>query len=299
MATGGTTFMPRRQRKPPRAFTGAGGGTGPRPSSGPGATEGLAPPPPLTFNPEIDAKRRAAERGLSDTIENEKTRLHFGHTDLVQALKDLKTSAGRKRQDLGRESQRGLQKLGYQEQDARTSAARANQDFDTQLATIGRQFAQLGQRQREGANAAGVLDQGTQAAAAAARARNQTLAEAPVNTGRQRTNEDLYTTLSRIGGARGEISQDMARSLGRLGEDLHTERHKARQQYGRERFEGKREVGRAKREETFTNSDLLEQEIYSARAEHPGAFAAWSRAHPGAVDAAKGRTAPPKKKGRR
>jgi hypothetical protein len=262
---------------------------GPQPSHKPGSMmSGSTQPPWFSFDPEIESKRRAAQRGLEDTEENVKTKLHFGHTDLVQALKDLKTSATRKRQDLGRESQRGLQKLGFEEADANTRATRANQDFDSQLANIGRQFASLGQRQREGANAAGVLDSGTQAAAGAARARNQGLAEAPVNTARDRTNEDLYTALSRIGGARGAISEDTARSLGRLGEDLHNERHKARQQFGREGFEGKRELGRARREGAVSNVELIEKEIYNARTEHPAVFRNWKKKNPGAVPSSNG-----------
>src|SRR6478609_449048 len=156
MPTRGTTFNPRRRRYPPKAFVG-GGGPVHAGTAGGATSPSLSQPPPLTFNPEIDAKRRAAERGLSDTEENVKTRLHFGHTDLVQALKNIHVGTARHRQDINREAQRGQQKLGFEEQDAKTRAGRANQDFDTQLATIGRQFASLGQRQREGANAAGVL----------------------------------------------------------------------------------------------------------------------------------------------
>jgi hypothetical protein len=286
MLSGGTTFNPRRRRQPPRAFAGVGGGFSAQSSPKPGgaALDSTFPQPPfLTYNPEIEAKRRAAQRGLEDTEENVKTKLHFGHRDLLQALQNIHVGAARHRQDIGRESQRGQQKLSFEEQDAKTRAARANQDFDSQLANIGRQFAQLGHRQSEGANAAGVNDAGTQAAASAARGRNQSLAEAPVNTARERTNEDLYTALSRIAGARGELEQDAGRSLTRLGQDTHRERRLAGRQYGREGFEGKREVGRARREQAISNIDLLTQEVYNARAEHPAAFGAWKKKTPGAL----------------
>lgn len=301
MATGGITFNPRRRRRPPRAFVGGGTAAG-RPSPNPSTpTTALPQPPFLTYNPEIEAKRRAAQRGLEDTEENVRTKLHFGKTDLLQALRNIKVGTSRSRADINRKSARTGEELNNKESDLRTQSTRTNQDFDSQLANIGRQFAQLGQRQREGANAAGVLDAGTQAAGQAARSQNQALAEAPVNTARQRAGEDLYTALSRIGAARGQLASDTEISLRRLNQDRNRERLLSRREFGRTKFEGGREVGRARREQKIGDIDLLTQEIYAARAEHPSAFRAWKGKTPGALAQVvnQGGGSPPQKRRRR
>jgi hypothetical protein len=113
-------------------------------------------PPPLSFDPSIEAQRRAAQRGLSDTEEDVKTKEHFANKDLSQALRDIRTSTQRKRGDINRETFRTSRGFDQKEGDLNKQGERANQDFDSQLANIGRQFAQLGHRQGEAANAAGV-----------------------------------------------------------------------------------------------------------------------------------------------
>lgn len=275
MATGGLSFRPARRRRFPGAVVNAGGvgpPRSPRPKPGRVTAGGYIQPPFLTYDPGIEAQRRAAQRGLEDTTQNVKTEGHFAHTDLAQALRDLGTENARKRQDISLSAQRGERKLGYQEQDVQTRGARANQDFGTQLANISRQFSQLGQRQTQSANAAGVLDAGTQAASAAARGQNQQLAEAPIHTAQARSQEDLAEALRRLGTARGELGEDTASSLGRLGEDTSRSRMLAKREAGRKGFELKRKEGRAKREGAISNVDLLQQEMFQAQREHPGSF---------------------------
>lgn len=276
MATGGITFGAQRRRKPTirPAVVGLGGGVGPKPAPKPSAVTagGLTQPPFLTYDPGLEAQRRAAQRGLHDTEQDVGTERHYNKTDLVQALKDIRTTTGRKRQDIMRTNARSAQKLSNDEQDVQTKGQRASQDFGTQLENIGRQFAQLGHRQSEGANAAGVLDSGTMSAAAVARGRNQQLAEAPIHVGQERLNEDLLTALQRIGTARGELGQDTETAVGRLGEDRNRERLLTHRQAGRKDISLTRKEQRAKREAAISNADILAQEIYQARESHPGAF---------------------------
>lgn len=266
--TGGTTFNPNY--------------TPPTPKPQAESPWDIAPPF-LSYDPALEAQRRAAKRGLEDTESDVKTNLHFAHTDLRQALHDIHVNASRKRQDISRQAARGQEKLGYQETDVKTKAGRAEQDFQAQLANIGRQFAQLRHRQGEAANAQGVLDKGTLEAGVAARRNNQRLAEAPIHTAQQRTAEDLYTALSRIGTARGELTADQERSLNRLIQDRNLERQKSRREYGRKAFGETRKEERARREAAISNVDLLAQEIYAARAEHPSVFRHWKQTHPEAM----------------
>lgn len=243
----------------------------PKPKSS-SANGGLALPPFLTFDPGISAKIRASERGLEDIETDVGAKRHFANRDLAEALRGIRTSTARSRGSLNRSFTRGQRKLGEQETDVRQKATRANQDFDTQLADIGRRFAQLGQRQREAANAAGVIGGGTSAAAAAARAQNQRLAERPIHTARQRVEDDLATALRRIGTAREDLGEDLSREIRQLHQDRDRERKLVRRQTGRARFSLKHELERARREKEFSAADLAQQAIYEARNNRPGAF---------------------------
>src|SRR6187397_14003 len=163
---GGIGYNPRSKRRGKAAGQ-------PSPKPQPVTAGGYTQPPALTYDPGIEAERRAAERGLEDLETDVRAKRHFAKTDLAQALRDIRTSTSRSRGDINRSASRGTQKIGEEESDVQLKATRANQDFDSQLANIGRQFADLGRRQRESANAAGVLDSGTEAASQAARGRNQ------------------------------------------------------------------------------------------------------------------------------
>lgn len=268
-------------------------------------------PPFLTYDPGLEAQRRAAQRGVEDTEADTRTKRHFAHRDLGEALRNIRVSTQRSRQkltkegargreDIGRQTGRSEQKLGFREADARKRAGRANEDFDTKLKELSRRFASLGRSQGEAASASGVRDQGTLAAGAAARQRNKRIAEEPVRVARRRTAEDLASVLERIGIERGYLGQDSARELGRLGqdqaqglaelkEDRDRNRGRARREYGREAFQLKRERERARREAQISNVDLLAQEIYQARAEHPAVFAHWKQTHPKAIKRATAR----------
>lgn len=262
MPTGGIGYNPRKRhaRRP---------GV---PSPKPIVVGGYTQPPALTYDPAIEAERRAAGRGLEDIEVDLAAKEHFATRDLSQALRDIRTRTSRSRNDLNRSFARGQRRIGEQGDDVRLKANRANQDFDTQIATIGRQFAQLGQRQRESNNAAGVLGGGTEAAAQVARARNQGLAEAPIQTARERVGGDLATALRRLGTAGDELLLDRDRELAELHSDRDRERRLAGREFGREMFGMEHELERARREKTFTDADSVLQEIYQARANRPGAF---------------------------
>jgi hypothetical protein len=226
----------------------------------------------MTFDPALEAQRRAAGRGLEDTEADVKTKRHYAEKDLALALRGIRTNTTRKRQDLTRSFDRGAQRLANEEADTRRDAGRQEQDFHSRLADIGRQFAELGHRQSEGANVAGVNDAGTAAAAAAARSQNQGRAEAPIHTAEGRLHEDLMTALDRIAESHGQLEGDYQRSNNRLKQDRNIERHEAHRETGRNLFGYGREEERARREAAIANANLLEEEIYQARQSHPGAF---------------------------
>lgn len=286
--------------KKPGNYANSGGGVAfnphahPVPMAGDGMG-GPAGPPSGTFDPALEAQRRAAQRGMHDSLADIRTQEHFKEKDLHTALRGIITTAKRGRQKLGidfnrqtqkigTDFQRGNEKIGNAEADTRLKAARTQEDLQTKRNEIVRQFGELGQRQGESANASGVNDAGTTAASAAARARNQRIAEAPIGTAEGRLSEDLATALSRLGTSRGQLTEDRNTGLSQLGQDYgigmsqlkqerDREREGAHREFNREHFELGRKAQRTKREGAISNVDLLEEEIWQAQHEHPGAFA--------------------------
>jgi len=226
----------------------------------------------MSFDPAIQAQREAAHRGLEDLEVDTKQNSHYAERDLEHALRGIHINTSRKRADLSRQYSRGVQKLSNQEADTKRDAGRQEEDFHTRLADIGRQFAELGQRQGEGSNAAGVNDAGTAAASSAARGRNQTIAEAPIHTAEGRLHEDLLTALDRIAQAHGNLNEDLSTSQQRLKADRNISRAEADRETARKLRGYETEEERGRREYVASDQSLLEREIYEARANHPGAF---------------------------
>lgn len=264
-------------------------------------------PPAFTFDPALAAKQR--EAGLQEThnLEDIKTKQHFDASDFHTALHNLTTTDKREKQKFGLEEHRGGEKidrevasgterLGNEEADTQKNAARQYQDFATKRQEIGRQFGELATRQAESQNAGGTLDQGTSAASAAARARNQQISEAPIATSEARLGEDLSTALSRIGTSREKLGTEsdreraeLAENLGigrsQLGQDQKQERHEAGQQVGREKFGLGREEQRTKLAGVNSHQNYLEEEIYQSMEEHPAAFKKWAEENPSVLPA--------------
>ena len=128
-------------------------------------------PPPLpagSFDPALDAQRRAATRGLGDLEQ------------------DIQTAGVRDTVDygLGRESIQRAQ-------------GRGNSDIDAQLAMMQRGFQRLAGQQRQSIHAAG-LGEGARLQAAARRMANETVARQPLDVARTRLNEDAALQMGQL-----------------------------------------------------------------------------------------------------
>jgi hypothetical protein len=289
--SGGVGYNPRKSKRGKAGL----GGAAPAGAQGQG-TPPTAPPsiePPLfTFDPALSAQRRGAQRGLEDTLADIKTELRFGKTDLLRGLGRIRTDAARSRQQLGIDYGRSRERLSNERSDTEQKADRQRQDFSTRLADIAGQFSDLGQRQGEAQNAAGVIEGGTSQAAAAARARNQAEAEAPIRVAEQRLEEDLATALSRLDIAGGDLAQDRDIALSQLHQDRDFNRRSARTEFGRNRFLLGRKEQRAVREGAITDADLLTQMVWQARENRPGAFKQWAQENPALMAAIRGTPQP-------
>lgn len=211
---------------------------------------GYTQPPVMAYDPSIEAERRSQQRGLQDILKDTSRARHFAEADYNTKLGDINLS-----------NFRGLQDIGSKEGDIRLREQRGTEDFHNQLTDLIHSFQVRGREQTQTAAAAGVLDNSTAAAAAARRQENFELARRPIDTGQRRLTEDTQRALGEVGVART-----------RLGEDTGREQRLSRQDLDRTILDLVTKRRRAKREQRISNIDLIEQEVFSARQNKPGAF---------------------------
>lgn len=204
--------------------------------TGPGfSATSVAPRLTGQYDPALDAQYRASQRGLNNKRE------------------DTVTAGTRSSQDL-------MTTLSL----AGTNLKRSNEDFDTQLSGLFRQYGIQGQQQAQAANAAGVLHGGTLDAASKVRAGNLAFARQPIDTGRARAGED-YTTST----GQAQLAYD------RAGADRNTD------------------LQRAIAEAAFYGSDLSREAIFQAGQNNPDLLAMLSGGGKGGKDAGKDKTKKP------
>lgn len=163
-------------------------------------------PPPNTYDPNLDAQQRAGNRGLADLLADIGLKGERSSSDYITAQGDLNRRRTEGLADYGR--QRDSVNLGYQ---------------------------QLGNRQAQSTNAAGLVGGGALAQATEKRGVNNARDLAPITLNEQRLNEGTDRAL-------GQLSQNFQRS----GVDDATQ------------------LSRAQRENTFFGQDLGASRFYQA-----------------------------------
>lgn len=232
----------------------------------------LQSPPMFTFDPQLEYQRGTQQRGLVDQGRDTLIAARQARQDTRTQLKDIRREAKTQRQDVERGLERSLLSSGQRRADTRLQRERRREDFGRQLDQITRRFQQQAGVQRQQANAYGTLGSGTLEASAAARARNQALAEQEVAINQGRMEADATTNLERI-----RIAEEQAREDARIAERRirYDKRHDVkitRRELKRELGSLERELQRAIREQRFGDIALLQQEIYQARDRNPGQY---------------------------
>jgi hypothetical protein len=152
-------------------------------------------PPPGFYDPALDAQLGNANRGLQ------------------YHLDDLTTAGERAGSQLGIDTESVNRNQARSLADLMTEATRAQQDHQAALDELGRRFTRLGQGQAQAASAAGLAG-GALQAAAQARAQNQAIAQQPIDTAFQRTNENIGTQRQRVNEDAGLSLADLQRQFG-------------------------------------------------------------------------------------
>jgi len=229
-------------------------------------------PPFMSYDPSINAEIRANDRGLQDINQDFQTQRKIDRQDYRQTRTDIKQGFKRSTQDI--KTSANQTRRGFKEKtaDIHQTAQRGREDFRLQLNDMFRKFGIQTSNQAQAANARGVGDGGTLAAAAAKRESNMARDRGSLELARSRQQEDIATALQRLSKDQGEFRRDLSRTRGRLGEDTARESKLAGRDFSRTRRSARRENNRANREGYFSELDLTQAAIYAARQNNPGAF---------------------------
>jgi hypothetical protein len=205
----------------------------------PGAKPWVQPPPPTgSFDPALDAQRRAATRGLGDTV-----------ADIGTANTRDTVDYGLNRDDILRAQTRGLA-------DLTTSRDRGYGDVDRQVSVLHRGFQTLAGQQRQQFQAHGLGYGGAALQAAAKRQANEAFDRQPLDVARRRIGED-FTRGS------GRLNEDTGLQLGRLALDYAPP--DATNPLGGRRFQDRAtQLTRAQREDTAFGLDTGAEKIFQA-----------------------------------
>lgn len=127
-------------------------------------------PPAGTYDPALDAARRAASRGYADL-----------------------------KQDTRLAGTRAAEDFQFGQDDVNRAYTRTGEDYAANTAMIRRQYDILAGRQQEQANTSGVIGGSALMEAATKRAANQALEQAPLDTGYRRAGEERDLGIERLG----------------------------------------------------------------------------------------------------
>jgi hypothetical protein len=127
-------------------------------------------PPAGTYDPALDAARRAAARGYRDVKQ------------------DTRTAGTRAAED-----------FQFGQDDVNRAYTRTGEDYASNTAMLRRQYDILAGRQQEQANVSGVISGGALLEAAAKRRANQAVEQAPLDTGYQRAGQEHDLAIQRLG----------------------------------------------------------------------------------------------------
>jgi hypothetical protein len=201
--------------------------------------------PPGSYDPNLDAQLRASKRGLTDLIGIGTSPNTYGG-DIGKALErgdiDYTLSKGATDQDYATGQARTEQ--GYQRNlsDLLTARERGGQDYQSNIGTLQRNYANLATSQAQAQRKAGALPGGgVIAQAARKRDANQQIERAPIDTAYQRAVSDSQLGEQRLGQDRQNTLSDLLtgynRQTGQLGntqlrnvEDLTTQAERAQRE---------------------------------------------------------------------
>lgn len=244
----------------------------PKPKNGPYTSGGLTQPPDFSYDPALEAQRRAAERGLDYTLEDIGSERFRTKQDFRTSQQDVRLAKRRGLQDIRIDRKRGIQDIGLKRKDIRTDLGRSREDFGIRLKNLVTNYARQGSADRQAINAAGVAEGGALAASNRVRGENMREDLTPLLLGRQRTEEDAQTAMRRLGISAQRLRRDSRIGTRRLKADVAHDLLLNRRSKKRTLRDLFRQEQRAITEQRLGDADLIREEIYQAMQLNPGEF---------------------------
>lgn len=211
-------------------------------------------PPPIPagyYDPNLDATRQGASRGLLNTQQ-----------DIGLAGRRATEDYGFTQADINRDYTRGSEDLAtnrqYEGEDYNRNVGYENEDYNRNVAMLTRQYTQLGRQQAEGARKYGVTSGGIALLSAARRNENQALDRQGIDTTHTRTMTGYDTAHSRA-------VTGFDTTGNRLTEDRDTGLSRAQTTYDRGVADRGTALGRTQAEDTFFGLDTEAQKQFQAQ----------------------------------
>jgi hypothetical protein len=207
------------------------------------STGSLPRPPAGTYDPAIDAAERAAQRGYGDLqsdTSRDSTRaasdFGIGLSDITQTrdygLADILRGKTRAGEDINAQGGQIAQDYSRGLADLLTARTRGGEDYRSSVATLDRNYQQLGGHQGQATAAAGAGAGGALAQALQKRTANEAIQRAPIDTNYNRFTADSAQAETRLGQNRDEAVAQLDQARQRGIEDYGTQQDRLTTQFG-------------------------------------------------------------------
>lgn len=163
-------------------------------------------PPPGTYDIGLDAQERTARKGYGETME-----------DIGRGSERLGSDFGVGQGDIERQRADVQRQYGESLTDLITQRTQGQEDYQTNLQTLARNYQRLGNTQQQAARQHGLYGGGALQQGAEKRAVNQALEKAPIDTAFNRFMQGSQLSEQRLGEAQLRGTGEVDRSAGRLG----------------------------------------------------------------------------------
>jgi hypothetical protein len=231
-------------------------------------------PPPGSYDPNLDAQLGVSNRRLADLIAD----IGGGGTARIRGEGDYLTGLGELQQGHERSladytTGVGDVNTGYQRNlsDLLKSREQGQQDYNTNVGTLQRNFQQLGTAQGEAQRRAGAMaGSGAELQSARKRAANEAIERAPLDTALSRFLDASRTGETRLGEDRTSTLDRLKLGYDRGEQDLEANKLKLSTGFQRQGEDWTTQLERAKAEAGAFGDDTLQAKIAQFTANFPG-----------------------------
>jgi hypothetical protein len=224
-----------------------------------------------SYDPNLDASERAVWRGVNDTRADTTRQGARDFTDYITGRDKINQDAGRSFSDLQQGSLDNAHQFDTNLAALNTARGRHAQDYTLATQNLARQFAQLGNQQRQSAVAGGA-SAGAFAQAARKRAENQGRGQSQLDTENARYLQDAASQETQLREGFARFERNTGIQIGRTGEDQSQAQGHLGLVAGRAGEDRRTTLQRALREGRSFSQDTAVARLIQAAQANPGSL---------------------------